>query len=109
MNREQIEQQRAGREMDKLIYHEVLGNPQPWPGYSVDSRAIGNYSTDIAAAWQVVEHLEAQGWGHKHNTLSAAAEQPGTQWTFRRGAQVHGAEALTPALAICRSAYLTTL
>jgi hypothetical protein len=69
------------------------------------------FSADIAAAWQVVERLTADGWGHKHHVLSAAAEQPGWQWTFMRpggglGAGIAGAEADTAPLAICRAALL---
>jgi hypothetical protein len=73
---------------------------------------LDRYSTDIAAAWLVVDKLTADGWGHKHLVLRAAAEYPGWQWTFMRpgggrGAGIAGAEADTAALAICRAALQT--
>jgi len=72
------------------------------------------YSTDIAAAWGLVNCLEVGGWGHKHQVFSAAAECPGWQWTFMRpggglGACIAGAEGETAPLAICRAALLATL
>jgi hypothetical protein len=68
------------------------------------------YSTDIAAAWQVVEKLTADGWGHKHHVYSKYAEMPGWQWTFMQSGKgpnsISGAEAETAPLAICRAALL---
>ena len=44
-------------------------------------------STDITAAWEVVEKMEADGWGHKHLVHSPEAEHPGVSWTFMKPGQ----------------------
>ncbi len=54
----------AGKEMDALVAEKVMG----WPttgmaaGASYREANMPAYSTDIAAAWQVVEKLRTIGW-----------------------------------------------
>jgi hypothetical protein len=72
MTRDEIENTPAGKEMDALIAREIFGmtidktfkgewvvNPSYYVGSLGESRARGwapkPYSTDIAAAWEVVE------------------------------------------------------
>lgn len=129
LTREEIEQMPAGLGMDELIAALMAPKPSGQPHYYEEGQTAGpwkvchvgagilkwcttaRYSVDIAAAWQVVEHLAAAGWGHKHQVFSAAAELPGWQWTFMRpggghGAGIAGVEAPTAPLAICRAALL---
>lgn len=110
LTRQQIEQMPAGTELDNLIHERVMRLKL--------SRYVGQdwkyteacYSIDMADAWQVVEQMQADGWGHSHRVHSAAAQSPGCQWTFMQSGQgpasVCTAEADTPALAICRAALL---
>ena len=51
----------AGPEMDELVAERVMGSPRPGPGF-VRWAPVPRYSTDIAAAWQVVERLRGQHW-----------------------------------------------
>lgn len=59
----------AGRELDAWIAEKVMGNPPPvvppgvWPQelHSWQDR-LPLYSTDIAAAWEVVEKLKSLGF-----------------------------------------------
>lgn len=52
----------AGRELDALVASKVMRlkgegdfNPPAW--------VIPEYSTDIAAAWTIIEHFYQAGWG----------------------------------------------
>lgn len=71
MKREEIEKMPAGREMDALIWlllnnkplnifecRHVDGDIQPNAGHPVGHISPPHYSTDIAAAWQVVERMD---------------------------------------------------
>lgn len=55
---------KAGRELDALIAEKVMGGKigagfyMKWPGENGWKR-IANYSTDIVAAWEVVEKLKS--------------------------------------------------
>lgn len=54
MNADEIRNMPAGREMDELIARRVMGiKPPP----SSDVWLVLPYSTDIAAAWEVVEKM----------------------------------------------------
>lgn len=56
---------KPGRELDALISEKVMGN-KDWPGrgqcscggYCVKHGRFPQYSASIAAAWEVVEHLQ---------------------------------------------------
>lgn len=66
MKAEEIDKMEAGRDMDALIAERVMGytvtrvNGEPyteWHGHKAEPYHLGAYSTDIAAAWQVVEKM----------------------------------------------------
>lgn len=70
---------------------------------------LRHYSTEIATAWEVVEKLEGDGWGHRHMVHSPNAEHPGVSWTFMKPGQ--GDQSMTTVemigeipLAICLAA-----
>jgi len=102
----------------KVFGKEPLADEHMHRGWMVsDSQGMVNweeqyelppYSTDIAAAWAVVEKMEADGWGHDHLRHSAAAEQPEYRFGFMqsgKGIRSRVAdEAETMPLAICRAA-----
>ncbi len=54
---------RAGREMDRMISQSVMGRAvtqqkrEVFESTEKGTRPLANYSTDIAAAWEVAEHL----------------------------------------------------
>ena len=64
-----IDEMEAGRELDALIAENVLGyecdcSEGPKSDCPIHGRqpySLERYSTDIAAAWQVVEHLNKSG------------------------------------------------
>ena len=72
---EKIETMQAGREMDALVWLALNGKPldslmtcrhvdgdiQPHAGYPVGHISPPDYSTDIAAAWEIVEAFR-RGW-----------------------------------------------
>lgn len=53
---------KPGRELDKLIAERVLGWVTLLPGSNTQVGLFSPYSTDIAAAWQVVEKLVDMGY-----------------------------------------------
>jgi hypothetical protein len=114
-----IDEMPAGTELDDIIAIEVFGC-DPWNaridpsnqggrrqfhwGYPVGHDFAPAYSTDIAAAWQVVDNLKT------HDTiLSASGREGDDSWCVRLGycdeeGQKHWASAPTLPLAICRAA-----
>ena len=68
------------------------------------------YSTDIAAAWEVLTHFTAQGW--RITSEHRVKPDPAYAWRWEfdtlgsalPGRQIFGAYGPTPALAICRAA-----
>lgn len=51
----------AGRELDALVAEKVKGGGHR-PGGAAVCPSVPPYSTDIAAAWQVVERFRRAGW-----------------------------------------------
>ena len=111
MNKEEILAMEAGIELDKLIATKVMG----WQGkldYSVflfDSKVYHKYrfSTSILAAWQVVEKLETDGYGHKHLKYSQNRDEE-YSWIFMQpGYGIFEATGKTIQEAICKAALLT--
>lgn len=122
----QIDEMEAGRELDALVAEKVMelrrveeGNVYFWPSpemveqirkrhpdvIGVDYFPAPHYSTDIAAAWQVVDKLTDENepfprfcifW---HKELEWGAEFQMTQELFP-----HRVYADTAALAICQAA-----
>ncbi len=120
---------KPGRELDALVAEKVMGwawpegrcpvcgwrfaesrehgcvpddcsqRPRPNP---IASEAWPHYSTDIAAAWQVVEklrELHPDGWVNLMNGVG-----DGWHVSVSTGDQEYGANAKTPAHAICLAA-----
>lgn len=132
MTKEEIEQLPAGRELDALIAEALMGWSQKDDsnGFQVytpdrclgwwraDQPKLGDrqpcFSTDIAAAWQVVEKINKT---HYLNTAQYWIEGGsnggvlGFIVAFRQYKTYKGepAKADTMPLAICRAALLTTL
>ena len=113
----------AGQELDALIAEKVFGrrsisrtvsvrshfgNLDKTVTYLENGREVPPYSTDIAAAWLVVEKLENQGW---HLILNNLGQPHSGKWSaqftdvFGR-VQVYG-EAETSPHAICLAALKT--
>ena len=112
----------AGREMDALIWmalHNqepnismcrfVDGDYQPHAGYPIGHISPPNYSTDIAAAWEVVNRL------HPDFSISLGFDDPATIEEIKWCCELYAkdepfadfeARADTAPLAICRAAYL---
>ncbi len=109
----------AGRELDALIYEKIFGKRRPqegekWDGMTHffnymhgdwrawDGTPIPHFSTDIAAAWQVVEKLQTM----KNVGLLIKAyplEYGGRFVASVPGTQIQG-EGETMPLAVCRVA-----
>lgn len=100
---------KPGRELDGLIAEKVMGcfslDRDEYATWSCDcnltsdlwhcgeSGSLKSYSTDIAAAWEVVEKLRDDNF---------AIEEHGTHWKARFGTEWAGAE--TAQHAICLAA-----
>lgn len=106
----------AGREMDKLIAEKVMGWGDFWsdpngvilmgnpPGNTVedDRIEVPHYSTDIAAAWQIVEYsLQQRGWG-----FHSLDEGWSASFFVTGRTSLILSHADTAPLAICRAAFL---
>jgi hypothetical protein len=120
MTRDKVLIMEAGRELDALVAEKVMGVNTDrfiWKRYgkpdSIQNEDYGgprHYSTDIDAAWQVVEKLEQ----HPDEILFSCSRKGGKElvWEMRfrkcRGNQHdYIASAPTAPLAICRAALLT--
>lgn len=64
-----MEVMKPGRELDALVAEKVIGKKHNQPGTmggdldELYGMAAPHYSTDIAAAWEVVEKMRELGWG----------------------------------------------
>lgn len=52
----------AGRELDAEIARKVKGYAVHYEGQSRNADLIPHYSTDLIAAWLVVEKMQERGW-----------------------------------------------
>lgn len=117
--KEQVLAEPAGRQMDAWVSVHVFGQEcfQSKSVFGTDdfyifnadaSRVVPYYSTDIAAAWQVVEHMGAQ-------SLPSLMQFPEVTPKWRCGfwnnseLGVHYTYGETAPLAICRAALLAVL
>ena len=122
----------AGRELDALIAEKVMGHrmfepppmSEPWEVMPDDyrGRPLLPYSTDIGAAWEVVEKMRERGKDRKDIAIcmdgfSLSQNHVGEDWqdypwapeggwsaTFTDGYNTSGAAALTAPHAICLAA-----
>jgi len=136
MTRDEILAMEAGREMDALVAEEVMGwtyisplycgypasgpigpneaVPYKWPA-RLGATQVPNYSTDIAAAWQVVEHLYSEKWIVGIGSLVQVPREWRCElcnmWEddFSRCPSDIEANADTAPLVICRAALLATM
>jgi len=120
-----VDELTAGPELDALVAERVMGldpckcdrkSPASW-GYKTcstcDRPRAQSYSTDIAAAWQVVEKLSERfmlSLDELHPKAKDGSERHG-RWTARfmdtdpsRGGSWLSGECSTAPLAICRAA-----
>ena len=121
MTRDDILNMPAGREMDALIEKLVfchapyLDSLDIWR-VAVDEnmeRVLPKYSTDIAAAWEVVEKFDRTSWDVN---IYSQTESDVPTWEvalyeyFENGVgRIGKAEADTAPLAICRAALLAVM
>jgi hypothetical protein len=108
MNREEILNMPAGIEMDAMIGAKIFGIKQEehsWSDLSGNQVTLGYFSTDIAAAFEVVEKLCRENGCDVVKVCKRDPELWG-EWSCNFGL---GAEAFadTAPLAICRAALLT--
>lgn len=115
---------KAGRELDKLIQEKIFGLFVPDPvkhkdltreqvfELMKDYDGIPRYSTDIAAAWRVVEKMADRLKHYRHSTgdFTCRSFGPGfweaewSDWFEDRGTVFYTAKADTAPLAICLAA-----
>jgi hypothetical protein len=110
MTQDEIVQMEAGREMDALVAELVMGwekrvfgdGVDYWhlPGGAICELDAPHYSTDIAAAWQVVEKLPFSVY------VEVRWDGKNAEAWFDSGSQTWEASAPTAPLAICRAALL---
>ena len=114
----------AGWQLDHLVAERVLGCERlarrhndgmavperyrwrwrmPPPRGAVISEDIPEYSTDIAAAWQVVEAMKGKGWG-LHTLSSCSPLVPTTRVVFCHDFAWALGLGNGPEIAICRAA-----
>lgn len=120
MTRERIEQMPAGREIDMRIAEMLHGSYHDWQscewclseerGYAKGETASNvhgqRYSTDIAAAWQVIEKMRNEGWFFD---IGDEVETPEIYVRFHRQDGASLVIADTAPLAICRAALIATM
>ena len=108
----QVDEMEAGRELDALVAEKVMGVKPEQVYCDISGRNISryfdledrmrieSYSTDIGAAWQVLERV-AESWLPcvMHNGMTWIAE-------FESLIEFHTAYADTAPLAICRAALM---
>jgi len=102
------EQWEAGVELDRLIAERVFGVQTKIPStvghrsgkivFAVSHIAVPHYSTDIAAAWEIVEHFRCGGMTC---ILETSRIYPGDRAAF---SVLDSLEAETMPLAICMAA-----
>lgn len=103
-----VSEMQAGREMDALVAEKVMewvrakceGRTNDWwtqPGYA---KSTPNFSTDIAAAWQVVEKIDL------FSRAILERDEDGSWWVDDEPCHNIQSNASTAPLAICRAALL---
>ena len=106
MTYEEIEALQPGRETDRLVAIHVLDMHADGPyicredGHGILAENLPHYSTDIAAAWEVVEKFIERKW-----SIEVSWPAPGGFACQIRGLYAIG-NGDTPMLAICKAALL---
>lgn len=107
----------AGRELDALIAEQVMGGNWSSIDYAPYIENLPHYSTDIAAAWQVVERMQELRYSLVIGTNACARSQNGAKFyegwrglgqSIIDAEETEGflAVAETVPLAICKAALL---
>lgn len=122
-----IEEMPAGRELDAFVAEKVMGwkyvdhneaYDLPISGVAFGKGSpdglsrcpVPYYSTDIAAAWEVVEKLRKDGFAFdSYSSGSEEAEHPWTDAIFMKDNNECLVRAETMPLAICRAASMAVL
>jgi len=99
MTKDEIMNMPAGREMDTLIAKSIFGNVKKSWDWEF---TLPSYSTDISAAWRVVEKMSD---GETPNDVELRTSVRGWRCDFFKGY----ANAETAPLAICRAALLAVM
>jgi len=102
----------AGRELDALVAEKVMGWKKlndtglSWRSPDEGFSNLPYFSTDISAAWQVVEKMRETRWIEVHSTIDGewAAFYTPIGTTDMNQAIHEYAKASTAPLAICRAA-----
>lgn len=94
---------KAGRELDALVAEEVMGLDPEWHKQVPVGRVTPCYSTDIAAAWEVVEKLCRE---ERYPTVQFAVNVDGKQAWWCSLVNPADVEVHAPAapLAVCLAA-----
>ncbi|MNI36911.1 hypothetical protein D3C73_909790 [compost metagenome] len=116
MTREEILAMEPGRELDVLVEKYVFGNQISWmqdeysdpvPVAGVHGYIIDHYSTDISAAWEVVEKLQES---HLYTDIRTCADFYEVWITIHReGNQTETFASPKLPEAICKAALLAVL
>ena len=123
MSAEEIRKLEAGRVLDSIVAMQVMGWKQspagnyPWQLAPPEAESMApvklcpNYSTDIAAAWEVVEKvLEDDSLGLSiYDTQLSFHRRDWIVHFIREKGMWAGSEAETLPLAICRAALLAVM
>lgn len=74
-----IDEMKPGHELDALVAEKVMGHDfcPIHHGYFCCGRQKGRYSTDIAAAWKVVEHMIEKYGIKAHNGFTLVRQDAG--------------------------------
>ena len=118
LDRDSILATQPGRELDALVEQYVFGNKVRWvqdlitdqyPVSDQEGYIVEYYSTDISAAWEVVE--ESLKWGGLD--LNCHGSKSGTKWfvaaTYNKQGRCVSVTSHTAPEAICKAALLAVL
>ena len=121
MTKDEILNMEAGREMDALIAEKVMGwDVHPHRTHYINRDAKNEHpyfvicgdfepSTDIAAAWQVVEKMSSRKDWDEHPVCIVRNYAFKDMWTVELRDYDFDATAETAPLAICRAALLAAM
>jgi len=106
MTRDEFLNMPAGRRMDALIDSKVFGMVNISSGDPLDSDLLPEYSTDISAAWEVVEKMSSKFIG-LHKMKFAEGKWFALYLDKSNDDCEEIVEAETPMLALCLAALLS--
>lgn len=100
MTREEILAMKPGRELDALVFKFVMGGHIPKPPFRAN---FMKYSSDITAAWGIVERFKSKGYLFSlKNLVGGNYEFTLTDWVGK--CDIYSAQGDTPQEAICKAA-----